>query len=94
MEEEDGEMGRNEGKGQIKGTVNKGEQEVGKQRGKGPFKETTNKEKQEESRMGKGGPVKETMNKGKQKVGSKEERKGEKSPVKGRASENCKSTPV
>lgn len=44
--------------------------------------------------MGKGGPVKETMNKGEQKVGSQEGRKGKKCPVKGRASENCKSTPV
>lgn len=94
MEEDHRETGRKEGKGPVRGTENKGEQEVGRQGGKGPAKETTNKEEQEESKMGKGGPVKETMNEGEQKVGSKGGRTGKKSPVKGRASENCKSTPV
>lgn len=40
--------------------------------------------------MGKGVPVRETMNKGEQKGG----RTGENGPVKGRYSENYKSTPV
>lgn len=70
------------------------DREMGRKRGKGPVKETADKEEQEEGRMGKGGPVKETMNKGEQKVGSQEGRKGKKSPVKGQASENSKSTPV
>lgn len=91
---EDQEVGRMGGKGPVKETVNEGEQKVGRQGVKDPVRERTKMEEQEKSRMGKGGPVKETMNKGEQKVGSQEGRKGKKCPVKGRASENCKSTPV
>lgn len=93
MEEDHGEIGRKEGKGPVKGTVNKGEQEVGRQGGKGPVKEKTDKEAQE-GRMGKGGSVKKTVNEGEQEVGRKGGRTGKKSPVKGRDSENYKSTPV
>lgn len=45
MEGKNQEMGRKEGKGPVKGTLNKGEQEVGRQGGKGPGKERTNKER-------------------------------------------------
>lgn len=44
--------------------------------------------------MGTGGSVKKTVNEGEQEVGRKGGRTGKKSPVKGRDSENYKSTPV
>lgn len=45
MEGKNQEMGRKEGKGPGKGTLNKGEQGVGRQGGKGPGKERTNKDR-------------------------------------------------